>query len=427
VPQLHVPEIAISPAPPQESFSEPYSPFASPHPTTPTLSPAIEDDGYRSNLLSPPPVMSSRFLRQQSPLIPEEVKAKTGNGLDTDRFQRLLAASKERNSALTGKKEPDLRKEIAMKVHKNKRIERRALFLSKVAAPPSPSATLMPKTPPESPAIFHYSMPSPGLESPLAIYDYVDSPESAMITPWIEQVDFRRESDKKPRSRGLPSLGQIQSHLASHGHANIRMETARSRPGLPAFLRAPSPPSVVVSEPEVKEEQVLTVPSVQALAHPCLVLPKRERVQQPPTPRPVLPSAHGMRSPRALTFAQLMPTTPQRRASRPAPLEPASLQIKTTVVPSTPRKRSPTDFTASNLALLSSRARTGVDMMAALRRRTSSGTPVPLAPTSERCQQPLSPIQSEERKARRISAPAELQRRAHDSFSHPVLALPGAF
>ncbi|KZV59784.1 hypothetical protein PENSPDRAFT_594882 [Peniophora sp. CONT] len=410
---IAVPQIAISPAPPQESLPEPFSPFKASHPPTPTLSPAVEDDGYRSSLLSPPPAMSTRFLRQHSPLIPEAVKDNVGHGLDADRFQRLLAASKERNTALVGKKAPDLRKEIAIKTHKSKQLERRALFLSKVAAPPSPTATLLPKTPPESPAIFHYSMPSPGLQSPLAIYDYVNSPESAMITPWIEQVDFRREPEqKKAPSHRLPSLDQIQSRLATQGHPNIRMEPARSRPGLPAFLRAPSPPRIVVEEPESEPKREAAV-HMQELSRPRLVLPKRERVQQPPTPRPVL-----------------MPTSPKRRSPKPAPLEPASLQITTTVIPSTPRKRSPTDFTASNLALLSSRARTGNTMMAALRRRTSSGAPVPApvpAPASERTRQTLSPVESDERKARRISAPAEMQRRGHDSFAHPVLALPGGF
>lgn len=248
-----------------------------------------------------------------------------------------------------------------------------------------------------------------------------------MITPWVEQVDFRREPEqKKSRSRGLPSLDQIQSRLATHGQTNIRMEPTRSRPGLPAFLRAPSPPRIVVeSEPEFDSEEVKAVP-VQELSRPRLVLPKRERVQQPPTPRPVLPSVRGSRSPQMPTFAQLMPTSPKRRSPKPAPLEPASLQITTTVIPSTPRKRSPTDFTASNLALLSSRARTGNNMMAALRRRTSSGAPAPAA-ASECARQLLSPIESEERKARRISAPAEMQRRGRDSFAHPVLALPGGF
>ena len=127
-----------------------------------------------------------------------------------------------------------------------------------------------------------------------------------MITPWIEQVDFRREPEqKKPRSHGLPSLDQIQSRLANNGHANIRMEPARSRPGLPAFLRAPSPPRIVVeSEPEAESKKEPPV-QVQELSHPRLVLPHRERVQQPPTPRPVFPSVRGSRSPQMPTFAKL--------------------------------------------------------------------------------------------------------------------------
>jgi len=33
----------------------------------------------------------------------------------------------------------------------------------------------------------------------------------------------------------------------------------------------------------------------------------------------------------------------------------------------------------------------------------------------------------EERRARRISAPAELPKRERSNFTHPILALPGAF
>jgi len=33
----------------------------------------------------------------------------------------------------------------------------------------------------------------------------------------------------------------------------------------------------------------------------------------------------------------------------------------------------------------------------------------------------------EERRARRISAPAELPKRERSGFAHPILALPGAF
>jgi len=42
-------------------------------------------------------------------------------GLETDRFQALLKASKDRNTSTLGvKRGSDLRKEIALKVHKNK-------------------------------------------------------------------------------------------------------------------------------------------------------------------------------------------------------------------------------------------------------------------------------------------------------------------
>jgi hypothetical protein len=36
-------------------------------------------------------------------------------------------------------------------------------------------------------------------------------------------------------------------------------------------------------------------------------------------------------------------------------------------------------------------------------------------------------VDDDERRARRISAPAELPKRERDGFAHPVLALPGAF
>lgn len=169
-----VPEIAISPAPPEEPLVEPFSPFSAASPSTPT-----DPDSFRPSLLSPPSTMSPRFPRQLSPLRPSDSPV-TGQGLERERFEELLRTSRERNAALGGgKRSPDLRKEIAIKVHKGKQseylvlhpcdcltdlqifalVERRALFLSKVQAPPSPRATLLPKTPPESPAIFHYSLP----------------------------------------------------------------------------------------------------------------------------------------------------------------------------------------------------------------------------------------------------------------------------
>jgi hypothetical protein len=122
-----LPEISISPAPPAEPTQEPFSPFRSSHPTSPT--PVPEDDGYRPSLLSPPPVISPRFLRQHSPLCPDTVRADPdGQGLEADQFKKLLASSRERNGPINGKRAPDLRKEIALKVAKNKQSMRLLLF-----------------------------------------------------------------------------------------------------------------------------------------------------------------------------------------------------------------------------------------------------------------------------------------------------------
>src|SRR2546421_296785 len=85
-------------------------------------------------------------------------------------------------------------------------VERRALFLSKVQAPPSPTATMTPKTPPDSPAIFHYTLPSPGLVSPLAMFDNLNDNNDSAPHKWVEQVDFRLPSDCNNRLTRSPGL-----------------------------------------------------------------------------------------------------------------------------------------------------------------------------------------------------------------------------
>lgn len=113
-----VPEICVSPAPAEEPVAEPFSPFSDVHPPTPI--PTIDGDSFRPLLLSPPPTVSPRFPRQLSPLRPSDAPV-TGQGLERDRFEELLRASRERNAALgSGKRSPDLRKEIALKVHRSK-------------------------------------------------------------------------------------------------------------------------------------------------------------------------------------------------------------------------------------------------------------------------------------------------------------------
>lgn len=66
--------------------------------------------------------LNLRFPRQLSPLRPTDVPV-AGKGLERERFEELLRASRERNAALGGKRSPDLRKEIAIKVHKSKQSE----------------------------------------------------------------------------------------------------------------------------------------------------------------------------------------------------------------------------------------------------------------------------------------------------------------
>ena len=112
-----VPEISISLAPPEEPVPEPFSPFSPKGMVTPVT--PVDDDGFRPLLLSPPPTLSPRFQRQLSPLRPVDTAAPS-KGLERERFEALLKASKERNAALGGRKEIDLRKEIAIKAHKSK-------------------------------------------------------------------------------------------------------------------------------------------------------------------------------------------------------------------------------------------------------------------------------------------------------------------
>jgi hypothetical protein len=109
---LSIPSISISLAPADDPPVEPYSPFD----VNPSF-PATHEDSYRPSLLSPPPVVSPRFPRQPSPLRPADTLP-AGKGLDRGRFEALLASTRERNAG--ARKEPDLRKELAMKAHKSK-------------------------------------------------------------------------------------------------------------------------------------------------------------------------------------------------------------------------------------------------------------------------------------------------------------------
>ncbi|KAJ7275313.1 hypothetical protein B0H12DRAFT_1319088 [Mycena haematopus] len=381
----HVPEISVSLAPEETREPEPYSPFSWAFSRL-----SDDDDGFRPVHLTPPPT-STRY-KQLSPLRPSDAPV-TGQGLERERFEALLKASKERNSAVGAKKGTDLRKEIALKAHGKKQVERRALFLSKVLAPPSPTATLTPKTPPDSPAIFNYTLPSPGLVSPLALFESLNEnpaygPLSYTREPWVEQVDFRllrkakAESTPKPKptahanpAKPIPSLDQISARL-THGHVRTpSAEAAERKARFPAFLAQSRPPRITMDVGRLQ-------------------LPVRSSTPDK---------------------ADHLPNMPPR--SPCYPLSP-NLQVTTIVVPRT-SSMSPTELSESNLIALNSRERRAKDMLSTLRKRTR--------PSENGVSDGLVHDDTLDRKWKRRSAPAELSPRSRSGFAHPVLAMPGGF
>jgi hypothetical protein len=105
-----IPQISVSLAPPPEVPREPYSPFS---PTFFTMS--DEADTFRPHYLTSPVTLSSPL----SPLRPSDSPV-MGTGLERQRFEAILKASKERSAAAGAKKAADLRKEVALKVHRSK-------------------------------------------------------------------------------------------------------------------------------------------------------------------------------------------------------------------------------------------------------------------------------------------------------------------
>jgi hypothetical protein len=117
-----------------------------------------------------------------------------------------------------------------MKIQKKNHAERRALFLSKLQAPPSLAATMTPTTPPESPAIFHYTLPSPGLTSPFTVFESVDKDR---CEGWVETVYFEKHdnddilAEKQNSPPKVPSLQQISARMMP---STINVESCDSTP-----------------------------------------------------------------------------------------------------------------------------------------------------------------------------------------------------
>ncbi len=108
-----IPEISISPAPPMETMAEPYSPFSS-------IKFPDNGDDFRPRLLTPPPSSPLRSRHSSSPSSggynSDEERFDYNEGLDKQRFEALLQATRERN---TGRAQ-DLRREVTLKAHNAK-------------------------------------------------------------------------------------------------------------------------------------------------------------------------------------------------------------------------------------------------------------------------------------------------------------------
>jgi len=412
-----------------------------------SLSSILEPDSVRRLHLPPPspnPPMSPQYVprrhTQLSPLCPPG--ANGGRGLEKTQFEAMIQASRAR-SAIVGVKKPlALRKEIAVKAQKVMQLERRVRFLNKLCEPPSPSAADSPVTPPDSPTIFHFTLPSPGLQSPWEHFEYVhDHPECYKNTKRVEQVDFRLPYYSKKRVTSdyyrrsfppvnncissLPSLDQISQRLnkdpvSCGGRGSSSPERGRSENSrLPSFLRThSSPPPGETFSPNDQ-------PS---------------RPSRPGVPRLKLHPA----SPPGHPVIQIsMPEHPAFPELTPSPMDKVLVESQITAYlcpPSQSKSLLPhhikhTQFASEQsglinegtTAVVTKRAQATKDMFNKLGRRTCLPNAAACGIKARDDMSLASPSREvEDKQRRRSSAPAgvpAVQRGAH----HPILEKPGGF
>ncbi|OJA11745.1 hypothetical protein AZE42_02932 [Rhizopogon vesiculosus] len=360
---------------------------ASPEPS-PTK-PGRDDGGYRQRLLSPQCHFSDMVPKHSSPLRPADCPPPRGLHRD---HPDLLKASSDRRAALGSRKVPDLRKELAIKNQRNKHLECRARFLSKIQESASPTEVFNPKATPESPIATDCTLPSLGLESPPVSFQSLAKKYNSPIAEsrsrrhvWFEQMDSllpigKPTVDGKSGRRNLPSLEEIITRIGP------------TRP----------PPSMA-------DNIILTSP----------------------TPRPFTLLGNDREAPITYSVSDTRPDInigrlhmPIRRRQSSNPLPDARLRAmpsfsyspsieKTAAAVSGTRTNVRYALTEYNVHTLG-RANTAREMMTTIRRRTSPPPPG-LAHDLDQI------------RFKRHSAPAEMQLRGRSDFEHPNLSLPGAF
>ena len=265
--------------------------------------------------------------------------------------------------------------------------DRRALFLSKLQAPPSPTAMTTPKISPlDSPRIFPDSLPSPGLESSLTLFDsWSGNHADDVPQTWVEHDDFDERSKSKPLLNhsstkpacSLPSLDQISARFCRPA----KLEDVKMTCDALTTENSPPRPSVGIGR---------------------LRMPLRTQV--------ILQSDN----------------QPKKSPSKPLP-PPLSLEpfAQNSVTPRSPSS-TPAQLTESNLNSLNSRDQKASNMLFTLRKRRLSSPFISTAGQE-------TAFDSEEGEASdklrwRRSAPADMTPlRARFGFEHPVLASPGGF
>ncbi|KAG1755082.1 uncharacterized protein EDB91DRAFT_1233875 [Suillus paluster] len=374
-----IPHICISPASPEKVSPEPYCLFLS-------ADPDQDDSGYRQKLLSPQCHFPNMFPRHPSPLRPADCPPP--KGLHRDQFDLLLKVSRDKRAALSSRKVPDLRKELAIKNQRNKQLERRALFLSRIQEPPSSTAVPTPKIPVEFSAVNHCTLPPGGLESPLAFFNSLagglngqTGKDLARRRTWFEQVDCRLpiskpKTDLKLGSRKLPSLEDI---------------IARVRPVLPPPSMA-NDPIFATPRPSMFLRSGKNASSTRSVSdtNPHINI---GRLHMPVRRRQSSDSLPDM----------LLNVTPR------SPCCP-NIEITTTAPPRT-RSNAKYAFTEYNVHALG-RANTAREMMTTIKRRTS---PPPLD------------LADNQLRPKRHSAPAEMQLRERSGFEASKLVIAWGF
>ncbi|KAF8640656.1 hypothetical protein AX17_000313 [Amanita inopinata Kibby_2008] len=202
-----LPVISISPPPPEEPIAEPYSPFAS-------MVYPDDADGYRHRLLTPPSSAKPGRNRLSPPSscesFDEEDDFTFNEGLDHQRFEALLQASRERNAG-GGRKELDLRREVAYKAHRAKQNERRALFISKILALPSNQLMSNGRLPVATPNSPKCNAP-PGIPFPTLYDEKFECIPDRVQAPKPDKYLVVRQG------HATPSLDEITARMTAQGY-----------------------------------------------------------------------------------------------------------------------------------------------------------------------------------------------------------------